>query len=233
MQASFCPPRKENFDIFKFKGSNTLGSLCRCKKFAGKCISFVLAVPAAKLYTVEVNRCISKGLKNSRLVEIDEYLRAELEHWKFLDTWEGNMPWREERHLQLVLATDASDFKWGATVVLKGDNLKMGDFWERDDSRPIHIKEAQALIKTLTALEGSICNHRVDAFVKNKALVSVWERQGRKDPSLNRVIKELYEITLRNNVDLHLVYIPSKENPADEPSRSVSRSDSTLSQEAF
>ncbi|KAK3107249.1 hypothetical protein FSP39_010260 [Pinctada imbricata] len=173
------------------------------QSFAGKCISFVLAVPAAKLYTVEVNRCISKGLKNSRLVQIDEYLRAELEHWKFLDTWEGNMPWREERHLQLVLATDASDFKLGASVLLKGDNLKMGDFWERDDSRPIHIKEAQALIKTLTALEGSICYHKVDAFVNNKALVSVWERQGRKDPSLNRVIKELYEITHRNNVDLH------------------------------
>jgi hypothetical protein len=33
------------------------------QRFAGKCIYFVLAVPAAKLYTVEVNRAISLGIR--------------------------------------------------------------------------------------------------------------------------------------------------------------------------
>ena len=203
------------------------------QRFSGKCISFVLAVPAAKLYTIEVNRCISKGLKCSRLVQIDSFLRAELEHWKFLDTWEGSMPWREERHLQLLLATDASEYKWGASVSQNEENVKMGDFWDMDDLRPIHIKEAHAIVKALTSMEEVIKNHRVDVFVDNKAVVSVWERQGRKDPSLNRVVKDLYEVTFRNNVDLHLVYIPSKDNPADEPSRSLSRADSTLSTDAW
>ncbi|XP_069101991.1 uncharacterized protein [Argopecten irradians] len=90
------------------------------QRFAGKCVSMVLAVPAAKLYTVEVNRSISVGLRSSRLVRIDEYLRQELLHWKFLDNWEGCMTWRSERHLQLVLATDASLYKWGAFLKLNG-----------------------------------------------------------------------------------------------------------------
>lgn len=40
-------------------------------------------------------------------------------------------------------------------------------------------------------------------------------------------------ITYKNNVDLHLVYVPSKDNPADEPSRSLSKTDSTLSPEIW
>lgn len=69
------------------------------------------------------------------------------------------MPWREERHLQIVLATDASDYKWDASVVLQGNSVKMGDFWNRNDKRPIHIKEAYALIKTLTSVANVIRNH--------------------------------------------------------------------------
>jgi hypothetical protein len=138
------------------------------------------------------------------------------------------MTWREERHLQLVLATDASNYKWGAALELDGESLEMGDFWDAKDERPIHVKEADALVRTLQAIQDKMRNRRVDAYVDNMAVVSVWERQGRRDPVLNRVVKELYQVTYVNNIDLKLVYVPSAANPADAPSRSLSCLDSML-----
>lgn len=87
------------------------------QRFAGKCISFSLAIPAAKLYSIEVNRSISWCLRNSKTVIMDDFLWCELEHWRFIDSWKGFVSWREEKHLQLTLFTDSPKFKWGAMVM--------------------------------------------------------------------------------------------------------------------
>ncbi|XP_071124009.1 uncharacterized protein [Mytilus edulis] len=111
-------------------------SLKTLQRFAGKCISFMLAVPAARLYTREVNLAISKDIKNSRPVALGGRLKTEISHWAFLDKWEGFVPWRKERHLQINLATDASLYKWGAVVE---EQEVLGDFFVSGDDRPLHI----------------------------------------------------------------------------------------------
>ncbi|CAG2255726.1 unnamed protein product [Mytilus edulis] len=126
-------------------------SLKTLQRFAGKCISFMLAVPAARLYTREVNLAISKAIKNSRPVALEGRLKTEISHWAFLDKWEGFVPWRKERHLQIKLATDASLYKWGAVVE---EQEVLGDFFVSGDDRPIHVKEAEAVEKTLVSLSG-------------------------------------------------------------------------------
>jgi hypothetical protein len=112
------------------------------QRFAGKCISLVLAVPAARLYSREVNRAISLASKNSKPMKIYEELRQEIEYWKFLDEWTGVVSWRKEKHFQIVLATDSSNFKWEAFMVNQGRIEEFGDFWDNNDTRPIHVKEA-------------------------------------------------------------------------------------------
>ena len=59
------------------------------QRFAGKCVSFNLAIPAARLYTRQVNAAISFCLKNSRSVEVRDPLQEEIAYWRFLDTWIG------------------------------------------------------------------------------------------------------------------------------------------------
>lgn len=203
------------------------------QRFAGKCISFSLAIPAAKLYTIEVNRSISWCLRNSKTVIMDDFLWCELEHWRFIDSWKGFVSWREEKHLQSPLFTDSSKFKWGAMVMLQGKEVEMSDFWSVDDSRPIHLKEASALYCALMAVQDTLKNHRVDAYVDNTALVKVWENHGRKAISLNRIVKDLYQVTYINNIDLILHYIPSKCNPADAPSRKLTFLDCMLTKKAW
>lgn len=51
----------------------------KLQRFAGKCISTVLAVPAARLLSREVNKAISNLSRNSKNLHIYKELREELE----------------------------------------------------------------------------------------------------------------------------------------------------------
>ena len=117
----FCliPAKKEKFLILvrQVLGCSTV-SVKTLQRLVGKCVSFSLAVPAALLFTREVNLAISKGMRTNRLVKIDKNLRDEIAHWLFLETWDDPLPWKEERHLQISLSSDASGSGWGATMKL-------------------------------------------------------------------------------------------------------------------
>ena len=85
LQAFLVPPNKK--DKFKALREELLGpSLAPVKKlqcFAGKALSFSLAIPSCKLFTREVLKAISKVAKNSQLaVAIRGPLRQELQEWK-------------------------------------------------------------------------------------------------------------------------------------------------------
>ena len=45
-------------------------------------------------------------------------LKEEISDWLFLRTGDDPLPWRDERHLQISLATDASASGWGGSVTL-------------------------------------------------------------------------------------------------------------------
>ena len=49
---------------------------------------------------------------HGREVTFTQGLRKELEFWGFLDTWDKCVPWRQERHVSLVVSTDASSYRW-------------------------------------------------------------------------------------------------------------------------
>lgn len=157
-------------------------------------------------------------------------MKSEIEHWRFLDDWEGYVPWRKEKHLQINIATDASLFRWAGVI---NDKQFLGDFFTKDDVRPIHIKEAEALLNTLLALESKLKNHRVDAYVDNQVVVASWEAQGSKSSDLNSSLKKNFHCVQKANIDLHLHYIPSSLNPADSESRRLSMQDCTLTTSAW
>ena len=87
-------------------------SLKTLQKFGGKTTSFALLVPAAKLYSNSMYQAISRASKSaSRQVKLSPALQKEISHWRFLDTWQGFLPWRNEAHLQVILFSDASNFE--------------------------------------------------------------------------------------------------------------------------
>ena len=71
-------------------------------------------------------------------------------------------------------------------------------------------------------------NTWVDVQVDNQAVIHAWNNQGGRSPSLNNVLKRLFFTTVEFNICLRLVYVSTKANPADLPSRRLSLSDSRL-----
>ena len=138
----------------------------------------------------------------------------------------GYVPWPAEHHLQVSFSTDASSHRWAAFI---NKEEVIGDFFEGDDTRPIHLKEGEALLKTLLSLDERLENHRVDVFVDNQAVVAAWEREGGRCSKLNDIMKSIFDVCQKLNIDLHLEYIPSKENPADMGSRMLNLQDCKLS----
>ncbi|KAK3753769.1 hypothetical protein QZH41_003888 [Actinostola sp. cb2023] len=200
-------------------------------KLIGKCISFSLVVPAAKLFTREMNIALSIALHSKKLVKIAGPLRMEIEYWRFLDTWEGHMTWREERHLVVSLASDASRFGWGGTLLdHRGHTVtEVGDSWcEPMLSRPIHVKETTALSRTLQALGDQVRNSRVDVLVDSTVLLNCWKRQYSRTHDMLEALKDLFWTTADLNVAISLQYVKSADNPADAPSRRLSPLDCAL-----
>ena len=82
------------------------------QRLVGKCVSFSLAVPAAQLFTKQMNAAIASGQRTPhRLIPIKGDLREEISHWLFLEGWDAPVTRRDERHiwclLQLMLPQQA------------------------------------------------------------------------------------------------------------------------------
>ncbi|CAG2192597.1 unnamed protein product [Mytilus edulis] len=199
------------------------------QRFSGKCISMQLAVPGCKLFCREVNAAISVCTKCSRPVRVFGPLKEEIEYWKFLDKWEGFSKWRPEFHNKIDMVTDSSGYRYGALVNLGDKHLTMGDYWLADDTRPIHEKEAEAILKALQSLGKSLLDSRVDVLTDSMAVIGAWNSQGSKCPALNCIMKDIFQLVAGQNVDLHLSFVPSELNKADGPSRILNTADTMLS----
>lgn len=63
--------------------------------------------------------------------------------------------------------------------------VEIGEFWETNDRRPIHLEEAEVVLQVLKSVVEVIRNSRVDLVVDNVAVLSVWNNQGGRYRSLN------------------------------------------------
>ncbi|KAI8496663.1 hypothetical protein Bbelb_253180 [Branchiostoma belcheri] len=205
------------------------------QRFVGKAISFTLAVPAAQLFTRECNLAIGKALRKGGLIRVVGDLRREIEHWAFVDDWRDDWPWREEKHVVVSIASDASKSKWGG--VIRADTAgptEVGDMWlPGERSYGIPTKEALALLRVLQAAGHLLDNARVDALVDSMTVVDAWRAKGGKTKSIFDVLKDIFWLLLKHNSTLNLFHVRSDRNPADPPSRRFSAADARLSPQAW
>ena len=80
----------------------------------------------------------------------------------------------------MTVATDASSRAWAGKVI--GKSLEEGgevrDYFEEGDARPIHIKELEAVIKTIQSLGKQVQGVRLHVRIDNQAVMKAWEGQG-------------------------------------------------------
>ena len=78
-----------------------------------ECISFSLAVLAAKLFIREMSSSIGSASLSGR-VNLSKSLREELSYWRFLDEWDQFLPWRE------LFKTSKNHFALAITQIIQG-----------------------------------------------------------------------------------------------------------------
>lgn len=208
--------------------SATSVSILTLQRLAGKCISFRLAVQDSRLYTNEMNLAISKGTKSSKPFRISPSLRAEIQYWADPSVIARIGKWRNERHLQFVIFSDASSFAWGGLFPQKS-LVSVSDYWLPSFATlDITTKETKALTNTLLSFGDELRDAKVDAYVDSQSLVQAWQSQAARLSLFSAALKQLSEVVLDLNVHLSVIYIPSGDNPADQPSRRFSPADSKL-----
>ena len=104
------PDKKLKFKILREKIlSSWHVSVKTLQRFAGKVISFSLAVPGCKLYVRETFKAISQLYRSSKpFVRVEGNLCTEVLYWRFLDDWRDCFPWHSELHVTVSLFSDAS-----------------------------------------------------------------------------------------------------------------------------
>ena len=156
-----------------FLGEKTV-SLKILKKFAGKTTSFSLLIPGATLHTNAMYNAISKASHSGRPIPVA--LRDEIVHCRFLDTWDGFLPWKEEKHSFITLFSDASDIGWGGSIRIPSKEVQLiRGYWDESSLvLPMAVREAKALLYTLESLVTSVASSRLDCFSNNKTIVAAW-----------------------------------------------------------
>ena len=198
------------------------------QSFLGKCNHLKSVFPASSLFTFHSRRFVSSLSENQSV--IPPLVLDELRFWSFVDSQTEPVPFRSHQHLRLTLFTDASNFAFGAIAHLSSGTVVLRDYWCTELlSRDICVKEALAVLFSLQALPESVRGRRVDVHVDNEGLFYAWSGLRSSSPGLVGVLKELFFFCLELNVDLRLHWVSTHCNPADEPSRCLSRSDAALS----
>ena len=164
-----------------------------------------LAVPGARLYVNEIKLAVSGATRSSRPVKMSPALKKEIEHWLFLESWDGFFPWRSEKHTHVKLFSDSSHFAWGGALSPNAIEMNVYDYWDASAIQAdIATKEILALNNVLESFADSIKNSWVDAFVDSMVLVRSWTRQGSRSHSLSDALKKLFITMTKLNIDLHL-----------------------------
>ena len=214
--ASLVPPDKK----IKFASlredllSHRSVSLKSLQKFVGKINSFTLVVPAARLYSRVACLAMSKASKSPRAIPVSRELKAEFKHWRFLDSWSGFLPWKDEKHFQLDVFSDASGSGWGGILQFpEQPHQESHGLWDLAESDlPIVVKETLALLYVLQRVASLVFNARTDCCVDSATLVACWRKDGSRNTHVNNALKEIFHLTLSANLQVILHLVPSQQN---------------------
>ena len=131
---------------------------------------------------------------------------------------------KAEAKSHFSISTDASNFAGG--IHFNGENTTF--YWKDNNlEKPIHIKEAEAVKIALDQYKHKLKGKTVLLQVDNTAVVSCFQF-GSKDKILNRIILDCAEIAIDHHFKIEIVWVPTSEQLADEPSRLLTKAEAEL-----
>jgi len=134
----------------------------------------------------------------------------------------------------LQIATDASDFAWGASV--SQPSLMARGFWDQSEVElHINIKELLAVERAIDYFHRPLQGQSaVSMLIDSQVIVSILRRKASRSPRLMQVLRRILPRMAALGVELQPTWIPSKENSqADMLSRLTEAADWRFSPKLF
>ena len=213
------------------------------EKIRGVCISWLIVVSNAKLYIRSMNSLVADFYKNCYTTFSEKKIKEsglieELNFWLSLTGTDLVRKWYEPHHglirlpqnlKKRVLYTDASTYKLGGCLLINGKRRYCSySFTPEEYALPIHVKEMLACKKCIECFKDELSGYRIRLMCDNSSCVAAWEGDGCKDPRLNKLIKEIYELLKEMKSRLILTWVPTEKQLADDPSRLISAHDDSI-----
>ena len=213
------------------------------ERIRGKCVHFMYVERKMRLYIREQNQAIADAETAGRgIITLKSRLRNELKRWLDPTLVQQEVKWIEtgvcKIHIPLDLArrtlvyTDASGGAGGIFI----DGLKINEpfYWSKKMApKNIYMKEAFAILVMLRKKGSLLKNRRLLIKCDNQIVCSAIYHGSKASPELNDLILAIYDIARKHNIDLRAEYVDTKNQLADEPSRTFDYNESVLTKEAF
>ena len=163
-------------------------------------------------------------------------LLVELNIWKSLKLVSLHRKWRSDRHtvihLDWKLYTDASTSGSGANLY-----KPTGEKWYDDrffgftrhlDREPIHVKEMHAIHRAVISYQETLKDQHVTVLCDNQAVVWAFRKMGGRDLRLSRYLREITQFCYDKNIELHVDWVSTVHQKADEISRALPTNECSL-----
>ena len=173
-------------------------------KARGKAVAMMLAEPKSRLYIREMTDTITQldkeGWSGSTPVKFNENLQNEFKIWlkmeqvKMIHVWRPELL-KEEKPAKISF-TDASSFAIGIVFFKKnGEKFRYTRYIGEDMiGKPIHIKEAAAIVYMLEDHPEEFMESTVIHYCDNESVVHGYRNMGTSTPELTRWIVKIYEL---------------------------------------
>ena len=173
------------------------------EKIRGKGISYLWAMPKARLYIRQMTRIITR-LDNecwgaNPKIPLDKKLEDEFKVWLKMDMMLLRHVWRPEmmtlNQPAIVSFTDASSFAWGIVFYDTEGNEHRYTTYIGEDliSAPIHIKEIVAILNMLDENEEFFTERTIIHYCDNISVCHAFRNLGTPNEELNDWVTKIYE----------------------------------------
>jgi len=195
------------------------------EKLRGLAISFVHAVPNARMYIRRMTEILTNTLgKGHKKFKVPIRLLEEFNWWRGTKYIAKECSWlpKEICHLEVKnLFTDASLYAGGILILKTETEVTHATtlYWDIDESNwPIHLKEAIIILKALELNKTLLGNKLIHNFTDNSAVYHA-SKFGCSNPILNDIIVRIHQLTADIGSEIRFTLIRTHLQLADGPSR--------------
>lgn len=210
---------KTYMEVFQKAKANPNMTIKQLARITGIVISLQTVYPQARLYfhsleKLKIQALMKSGQRWSAKVTLTPGALKEVDKW--IDILPSIFRQLILPLPQIIFAADASDWVWGCKVL---SEKSYGFFDEEKLAWPICDKEIFAVSCVFQCYAKFHANKHVLIHTDNTVALSCLCKKGLlSSDRRNNIMQQMFEIVNQNNMLLSAEYIPSKLNPADEPS---------------